>query len=213
MNILLFGPPGAGKGTQSTLFVQRYGVKHISTGMLFRQAIDSKTSLGLRAQGYMRQGDLVPDAIVIDMLKDALYSLKGQSFVLDGFPRTVVQAKSLEQQLLNLDLDLGRAIFLDVPEGFLMRRILGRRICRDCGFNYHIESFPPKKEGQCDHCGGEVTQRADDCESAIRKRLEIYRESTTPLMKYFEEKEKLVSLDGTGSAEDVFGRIVNELKM
>lgn len=212
MNILLFGAPGAGKGTQSALLVEQEGMKHISTGNLFRQAIKERTALGLTAQSYIERGDLVPDEIVVKMVREVIGGLGNQPFVLDGFPRTVAQAEALNSQLTEYGLNIGKAVFLDVPRSSLMARLMGRRLCRDCGVNYHVESLPPKNEGVCDHCGGLVIQRADDCEESVSKRLEVYEESTRPLRGYFKQEAKLVNLDGTGSAEDVFRRIQKELR-
>ena len=212
MNILLFGTPGAGKGTQSTLLVEKQGMRHISTGNLFREAIENQTNLGVEAQSYMDRGDLVPDEVVIQMVDEILGELGGQEFVLDGFPRTVSQAEALNDQLIEHSLVIGKAVFLDVPRSLLIKRLMGRRVCRGCGASYHVESHPSQRRGICDHCEGPVVQRADDLEEAIDNRLEVYEESTRPLKDYFEQMGILVSLDGTGSAEDVFQRIQEELK-
>ena len=190
MNILLFGAPGAGKGTQSALLVERQGMKHISTGNLFRRAIQEQTDLGLEARTYMDRGDLVPDEIVIEMVNGVLRELGDQKFVLDGFPRTVPQARALNGQLIELGLEVGKAIFLEVPQGLLIKRLAGRRVCRNCGANYHMESQPPQQEGICDYCGGTVVQRLDDEEGAIGTRLRVYEEITSPLRDYFERSFK-----------------------
>lgn len=211
MNILLFGPPGAGKGTQSARLVEKQGMRHISTGVLLRKAIERQTSLGTEAQTYIDRGDLVPDRIVIRMVNEALGELSGQDFVLDGFPRTVPQAEALSGQLVEHGLEVRKAIFLDVPHGSLIRRLTGRRVCGDCGLNYHVESHPPQKEGVCNHCEGPVVQRVDDREEAISQRLKVYEESIGPLRDYFGQAGKVVNLDGMGSAEDVFCRIQGEL--
>ena len=212
MNVIFFGSPGAGKGTQSALLAQKQGLKHISTGDLLRQALGKKTPIGMQAQSYMEQGQLVPDDIVIELVNEALGKLEG-GFVLDGFPRRVVQAEALEDQLACRGLTLDKSIFLDVPQVVLMRRLMGRRVCRDCGVNYHIESHPPKKEGICDYCGGgPVTRRSDDSESAIDKRLEVYGGVLESLKRYFEKKGVLVTVDGTGDKMDVFHRVLSVLE-
>lgn len=207
MNIILFGVPGAGKGTQSTLLVKRKGMEHISTGNLLRKAVHKKTPLGIEASLYLEKGDLVPDALVTRMVHDVLSTLKERSFILDGFPRTLTQAKDLREYLVQNDLILGKAIFLDVSEELLMERLIGRRLCSGCGMNFHIESFPPLEDGTCSACGEKVVQRPDDREESISKRLEVYHRSTEPLKGYFKELNQLVVLDGTGSQEDVFQRI------
>lgn len=211
MNILLFGPPGAGKGTQSALLVERKHMKHISTGDLFRSAIKNKTRLGLEAQKYMDKGQLVPDSITIGMVEEVFMGLDGQSFILDGFPRNVVQGEALENLLKGHDLQIEKALFLEVPLEKLMGRLTGRRVCKSCGATYHVTASPPKKEGVCDKCGGEVIQRADDKEDVIRTRLMAYEESTKPLKEYYKKAGKLVILDGLGNTEEVYGRIEKQL--
>ena len=204
MNTVLFGPPGAGKGTQSAFLVTKMNMKHLSTGDMFRTAIKNKTNLGLEAQKYMDKGDLVPDAIVIGMVEEELVDLNGRSFVLDGFPRTVVQAEALENMLKGKNLKLDRAIFLEVPNETLVRRLSGRRTCGDCGAVFHVETKKPKSEGVCDKCGAQLTQRKDDVAEAIENRLEVYAKNTAPLKGYYSDKGKLTEVDGTGGAEDVF---------
>ena len=208
MNIILFGVPGAGKGTQSTMLVERKRMKHISTGNLLRQAIEERVPLGIEADLYMQRGDLVPEDIVTQVVKNALHQLEGQSFVLDGFPRTLTQAKGLNVELAENNLTLDKAIFLDVPKELLMRRLVGRRVCKGCGMNFHIESHPPAEGGVCSSCGELVFQRPDDFEEAIFKRLEVYNKSTEPLKGYFEDLGNLVVLDGMGSPDEVFEKIL-----
>lgn len=212
MNILLFGPPGAGKGTQSALLVERQGMKHLSTGDMFRAAIKNQTPLGQEAKRYLNEGKLVPDAITIGMVEEELGKLKGSSFILDGFPRTVAQAEALEGLLRDVGLSIEKAIFLEVPSELLLGRLTGRRVCKACGATYHIEAKPPRKDGVCDSCGGAVIQRDDDRAEVISTRLNAYEQSTMPLKSYFEKLGRLVALDGDGSAEDVFSRLARELK-
>lgn len=212
MNVLLFGAPGSGKGTQSLMLVEQHGMDHISTGDLFRLAIKNNTSLGQEAKKYMDQGKLVPDAIVIGMVEEAFQDLQGRGFILDGFPRTVNQAESLEVMLENHSLSVDLAIFLDVPNELLLKRLTGRRVCRTCSSVFHVVTMPSKVSGVCDNCGGQLYQRDDDKEEVIGTRLDAYQSSTQPLKKYYENKDKLAVVDGRGSADEVFRRIESVLK-
>lgn len=207
MNILLFGPPGAGKGTQSALLVDREKMFQISTGDLFRNAIKNSTTLGLEAKKYMDAGQLVPDSIVIGMVEEVLAGLKSRSFILDGFPRTVQQADALGNLLKGMRLSVDRAVFLDVPSSILLGRLTGRRVCQNCGASYHVEAKPPKRAGTCDLCGGAVILRNDDKEEVISARLEAYESSTAPLKSYYEKVGSLRIVNGMGSTEEVFSRI------
>ena len=213
MNLILFGPPGAGKGTQSALLVERRDMKQISTGDLFRAAIKSQTTLGKEAKGYLDAGRLVPDSVTIGLVEEELGRLNGKSFILDGFPRNVAQAEALEKLLQQTSLKVDRVLFMEVPLSMLLGRLTGRRVCRSCGAVYHMDSKPPKKSGVCDNCGGEVYQRADDKEEVIRTRLEAYESSTKPLKDYYKAKGPFVEIDGTGSSEDVFGRVSQVLQV
>ncbi|MCB0413610.1 MAG: adenylate kinase [Bdellovibrionales bacterium] len=212
MNILLFGAPGVGKGTQSQLLVEKLDMKHISTGDLFRNAIKKQTDLGQEAQKYMDKGELVPDSIVIGMVEEVLKSLDGHSFILDGFPRTRAQAEALDQLLASMSLSIEKVISLDVPQEELLKRLTGRRVCKACGAVYHETSNPTKEDGVCDVCGGEVVQRNDDKEEAIQKRLSVYEDSTAPVKDFYKSKEKLVDLDGMGDTSEVFERIKSVLR-
>ena len=212
MNILLFGPPGAGKGTQSALLVERHGMKHLSTGDMFRAAIKNQTPLGQEAKRYLSEGKLVPDAVTIGMVKEELEKLGDASFILDGFPRTVAQAEALEALTMKSGLRIEKAIFLEVPSRLLLGRLTGRRVCKSCGATYHVEAKPPGKAGVCDLCGGPVIQRDDDKAEVISTRLDAYEQSTAPLKSYFEQKGQLVTLNGDGAASDVFARLESELK-
>ncbi len=204
MNIVLFGAPGAGKGTQSVFLVDRLGFFQISTGDLFRAAIKNKTSLGQRAQVFMDKGQLVPDDIVIGMVEEVLTKNPNKSFILDGFPRTVAQADALGTMLKSRTLDIGKAIFLEVASEELLSRLTGRRVCKSCGAVYHIESKPTAKAGVCDNCGGEVIQRTDDKEDVISTRLKAYEDNTFPLKEYYKKQGKYVEVDGSRQPEDVF---------
>lgn len=211
MNIVLFGPPGAGKGTQSALLVERLQMKHISTGDLLREAVKNQTALGVKAKGFMDAGQLVPDDVVIGMVQEVFQGLRGQSIILDGFPRTVPQASALESMMLGMGLNIGRALFLEVPRETLMRRLTGRRVCGSCGAVYHVDSKPTKKEGVCDLCGAQVVQRKDDFADVIGNRLEAYDKSTAPLKQYFGQKGILSEIDGVGETEAVYGRLKSQL--
>ena len=208
MNIVLFGAPGAGKGTQSSLLVEKLGMVQISTGDLFRAAIKSKTDLGKKAQGFMDKGQLVPDSIVIEMVDEVLAKLGKKSFILDGFPRTRAQAEALRTILQQRELDIGKAIFLEVPKEELLGRLTGRRVCKACGAVYHVSSKPTKVAKVCDQCGGEVIQRNDDQEDVIATRLKTYEENTLPLRMYFKELNKYVEVDGSREASAVFSSLV-----
>ncbi|MFN7454755.1 MAG: adenylate kinase [Pseudobdellovibrionaceae bacterium] len=207
MNIILFGAPGAGKGTQSAMLMEKLGMVQISTGDLFRSAIKNSTELGLAAKSYMDRGDLVPDSIVIGMVEEVLKGLKGKSFILDGFPRTVAQAEALGKMLQVNNLSIGKAIFLEVPKEELLERLTGRRVCQSCGAVYHIHSKPPKEAGVCDQCSGQVVQRNDDKEDVIATRLKTYEENTLPLRGYYRDNGKYVEVSGNRESGQVFEAI------
>jgi adenylate kinase len=215
LNLILFGPPGAGKGTQSALLVERRKMKQISTGDLFRAAIKNKTPLGTEAKGYLDAGKLVPDSVTIGLVEEELEALKGTNFILDGFPRNTAQADALATLLNKLSLKIDKVIFVEVPMNLLLGRLTGRRVCRNCAAVYHVESKPPKKEGICDVCGGEVYQRADDKEDVIRTRLEAYEASTKPLKEYYKAKgpQTYAEVDGTGTTEQVFDRLTKVMQV
>lgn len=215
MNLILFGPPGAGKGTQSHLLVERLKMKQISTGDLFRAAIKNQTSLGKEAKGYLDAGKLVPDSVTIGLVEEELGQLKGTNFILDGFPRNTAQAEALAGLLNKLGLKIDKVFFVEVPMNLLLGRLTGRRVCRNCAAVYHIESKPSKKEGVCDLCGGEIYQRADDKEEVIRTRLEAYETSTRPLKDYYKAKgpQTYVEVAGTGTSEQVFDRLTKVMQV
>ncbi len=181
---------------------------HISTGNLFREAIQNKTPLGVEAQSYVDAGKLVPDSIVIGLVREFIERNKTADFIFDGFPRTIAQADSLEKQIQEIGaMPIAKALFLEVPQKDLLERLSGRRVCKNCGAVYHVSNNPPKKAGVCDNCGGEVYQRKDDAAEAIQTRLEAYEKSTSPLKEYYQNKGLFISINGVGSSQDVFQRI------
>lgn len=213
MNIVLMGLPGAGKGTQAALIVERLHIPHISTGDMFRKAVKEETALGLKAKEYMDQGLLVPDEVTIGIVKDRLSQPDcKEGFLLDGFPRTVPQAEALDRTLHELDKELEHVIHIEVPVDVLIKRLTGRRICKSCGATYHLVYNPPKAEGVCDRCGGELYQRADDSEDTVSKRLEVNLAQTEPLLHYYREKGILKSLNGEQDIEEVFKMIEDILR-
>lgn len=212
MRLVIFGPQGAGKGTQSSRIAEKYDVTSISTGDMFRWAISQNTDIGQKASEFVKAGRLVPDEITIAIVRERLGADDcAQGFLLDGFPRTRAQARALDEILDEVDCSLDAALVIEVPEEVSLRRILGRRVCRDCGRNYHVDA-PPGRDWICDRCGGEVAARADDQqEDAIRERLESYHQQTEPLKTYYEERGKLRAVSGEGSPDEVFERIVEAL--
>lgn len=211
MNLILFGPPGAGKGTQSSLLVERLGFFHISTGDLFRRHMKDGTDLGLQAKSFVDQGRLVPDSVTVGMVEDSLRNISGQPFILDGFPRNVMQAETLNSLVANFNIQIKMAVFLEVPSSLLIERLTGRRVCRNCGATYHLTTMPSKIAGVCDLCGGELYQRKDDSAEVIGNRLSAYEESTMPLKEFFRESGQFVSVNGVGDSEEVFARLKSVL--
>lgn len=213
MNILLFGAPGSGKGTQSFRLVKELGFFQISTGDLLRQAIKDSTDLGKLAQGFISKGDLVPDDLVISLVSDVIKKNAGKNFIFDGFPRTVSQARALDLLLSKFSIKIDRAFFLDVIESSLVSRLSGRRVCKNCNTTYHILTKQTQKEGVCDLCGAEVVQRLDDKEDVIRNRLKTYSESTFPLKDYYTSNGTFVLVDGNQLEEVVYSNLLKHLKI
>ncbi|MDE5977947.1 MAG: adenylate kinase [Turicibacter sp.] len=212
MKIVFMGPPGAGKGTQAEKIVENYQIPHISTGDMFRKAIKDQTELGMEAKRYMDQGALVPDHVTIGIVRDRLSESDCKSgFLLDGFPRTVDQAKALDEILTSLDSKIDYVINIDVDLDILKERLTGRRICRSCGATYHMLFNPPKVDGTCDKCGGELYQRKDDNEETVGNRLDVYVSQTKPLLDYYSLAGNLVNINGQQSIDLVFAEIQDVL--
>lgn len=209
MKIIMLGAPGAGKGTQAKKIAAKYGIPHISTGDIFRANIKNGTELGTKAKVYMDQGLLVPDELVVDLVVDRFKAPDCEKgYVLDGFPRTIPQAEALDEALAKNNDKVEYAIDIDVPDTNIISRMSGRRACVNCGGTYHIVTIPPKKEGICDVCGGELILREDDKPETVEKRLKVYHEQTQPLIDYYKNKGILKSVDGTKDLEDVFANVV-----
>lgn len=212
MKIVLLGPPGAGKGTQSQTICSNYEIPHISTGDIFRKNIKEKTPLGIEATNYINQGLLVPDEVTIGLVENRIVEQDCENgYLLDGFPRTLNQAKALTDVLDKKGEQLSRVILIDVPFEYIIERMTGRRTCSSCGATYHVKYNPTKIEGKCDLCGGETTQRADDSEETVKSRLQVYKEQTEPLIEYYTELGLLSKIDGTKPIDTVFVDICNIL--
>ncbi|QHI71885.1 adenylate kinase [Aminipila terrae] len=212
MNLILLGPPGAGKGTQATRIIEKYGIPHISTGDIFRKNIKEGTALGKKAQEYMNKGELVPDDLVIEIATTRLLEDDcKEGFLLDGFPRTVYQAEKLDEFLADHGKKIDKVLDIAVEKEELMVRLIGRRVCRACGATYHVVNMPPAKDGVCDVCGGELYQRSDDTEATVANRIEVYNSQTMPLVDYYTKKGNIAHIDGAAGLDNVFTAIVNVL--
>jgi len=212
LRTILLGPPGAGKGTQAVRIVEKYGIPHISTGDIFRDNIKRQTELGKKAQEYMNKGELVPDDLVIEIATDRLLRddcKKG--FLLDGFPRTVYQAEKLDEFMHAHGGKIDHVINLEVEDDLLIFRLTGRRVCKQCGASFHVVNIPPKVEGICDRCGGELVQRADDTEETVKNRITVYKEQTMPLIDYYTKANNITTLDGGAPLDQCFAEIVEVL--
>jgi adenylate kinase len=210
MNLILLGPPGAGKGTQAERLSLLYTIPHISTGDIFRENLRKGTALGLEAKGYMDRGELVPDDLVISIVKDRLTAPDcSDGFILDGFPRTVAQADALARMLAETGMPLDHVLNIQVPDEVVVSRLTARRTCTSCGSVCHLIYDPPSEEDVCDDCGGELYRRDDDGEETVRARLEEYKEKTQPLIDYYRREGLLRDIDGSAEAGEVFEAIRN----
>ncbi len=212
MNIILLGPPGAGKGTQAKRLIDKYGIPQISTGDMLRAALKEGTPLGLEAKKFMDQGTLVPDSVVIGLVKERIQKPDcAKGYMLDGFPRNVSQAEALDNMLAELKQKIDHVVSIEVPSSELLVRLTGRRTCRACGAGFHVKFDPPKKDGVCDKCSGELYQRDDDNEATVSSRLQVYEGQTKPLIDYYEKQAKIRKIDGVGDMNQIFGNIVKVL--
>lgn len=207
-NLILLGPPGAGKGTQAKKIVERYGIPQISTGDILREAVKKQTELGIVAKSYMNSGALVPDEVVIGLVKDRLKDSDcANGYILDGFPRTIEQADALFSYLNEKKEPISKAIEIKVLKEYLVKRLSGRRVCKACGSGFHVEFSPPKMSGKCDKCAGELFQRDDDKEEVVTKRLDTYEAQTAPLVSYYTKNGLLKTINGVGDVEEIFKEI------
>ena len=212
MQILLMGPPGAGKGTQAVKLVEKFSIPQISTGDMFRAAVKEGTELGKKAKACMEAGTLVPDEVTVGIVRERLAKDDCKNgFILDGFPRTVEQAEALQKILEELGKSLTKVLNIHVPAEHLIERAVGRRICKTCGATYHVKFNPPKSDDACDNCGGQLYQRADDNEETMKKRLSVYEESTRPLIDYYKKIGVYDEIDGRQPIENVTEELVNVL--
>lgn len=208
MDLILFGPPGSGKGTQAARIAETWHILHISTGDIFRANIRDGTTLGQKAQAYVSKGELVPNDIVVAMTLDRLAQEDcAQGFLLDGFPRDVEQAEQLEQWLSGKGRKVTAVLSVDLDDETIIERAISRRVCQSCGATYNLQANPPRSDGVCDRCGGSVIQRPDDRRQTIEHRLKVYKEQTAPVKSFYQDRRVLVGVSGEGSIEGVFSRI------
>jgi adenylate kinase len=213
MNLILLGPPGAGKGTQSILLEKHFGIPQISTGDMLRAAVKASTPMGIKAKSFMDAGDLVPDAVVVGIVRERLQEPDcANGFILDGFPRTVPQADALGESLIQLTKQLDAVVSLQVDINALVERLTGRRTCKNCGKGFHVKFDPPAADGNCSACGGGLDQRDDDQEETIRRRMDAYHQQTAPLEDYYDQAGLLLSVDGMASIDEVQDAILDGLQ-
>jgi adenylate kinase len=212
LRIVLLGPPGAGKGTQAKLLQEKFQACQVSTGDILRKAVAEQSPVGKEASEYINRGALVPDSVIVKLVAERLNDNDCRNgFILDGFPRTIPQAQSLEEIVKKMGVALHHVLLMQVPHGLIVERLAGRRTCRGCGAPYHRSFDPPKQEGVCDRCGGELLQRDDDREETIRARLDVYDAQTAPLVDYYRQRGILREIDGVGKVEDIQNRVIKAL--
>jgi len=208
MRLILLGPPGAGKGTQAKLLKEKFNIPQVSTGDILRKAVKDQTDIGIEVQSFMKAGNLVPDELVIGLIKERIKEEDCTSgFILDGFPRTQVQAGKLTETLADMGIAIDAVVEFTVDNKALVERLTGRRTCADCGAMFHETARKPKVEGICDHCGGNLFQRNDDKRETIINRLEIYEQETQPLIKYYQQQGRLKTIEGQGDVQKVFSQL------
>lgn len=213
IDMVFLGPPGAGKGTYAKELVKLLDIPHISTGDMFREAVASGSELGKKVEEILKKGELVPDDITISIVKERLSKEDcKKGFILDGFPRTVDQAKALDEILTSLGRKLRYAFYFEVSEELVVQRITNRRICKNCGKIFNLLTMPPKVEGKCDVCGGELYQREDDKEEVVRKRYRVYMENTHPVIEYYQKQNKLFTIDGASGVDSVIKEVLNIIR-
>jgi len=213
LHLILLGAPGAGKGTQAVFLSQEFGLPHVASGDLFREAQNKGTELGLMAKSYMERGQLVPDSVTIKLILERIAAPDcAKGFILDGFPRSLEQAKALDATLVKLKKAIDKAIYIKVSDEELMRRLSGRWICKGCQAPYHMVSSPPKVKGKCDRCGGELYQRMDDTAETVRKRLDVYFAQTTPLIDYYQARGQLLEVNGEQGIDEVRKGLITALR-
>ncbi len=212
MRIVLLGAPGAGKGTQAKLISERLTIPHISTGDIFRANIKGNTALGIKAKSYIDKGELVPDELTVEIVKDRLSNPDcAKGFILDGFPRTIPQAEYLDKVLSEMNINLDVTLLINVKDEDIIERMSGRRVCTGCGASYHVTFNPPKTDGICDTCNSSVVQRADDAAETVLNRLETYHKQTQPLISYYEKQGKLSVAEGAEEVEETTARVMKAL--
>ena len=213
MKIILLGAPGAGKGTQAKQLAEKLGLAHVSTGDLLRQNVSKGTDLGMRAKDFMNKGGLVPDELVTEMLVKRLDEPDlGKGFILDGYPRTIAQAQSLDAVFTKKNQEVDFVFYLEVSESVIIQRLCGRLVCKSCGMNYHRTNMPPAKDMVCDKCGGQLYQRADDQEETIKNRIKVYNNEVSSLINYYKAKDKLITVSADGQASIVLNKIIEIVK-
>jgi adenylate kinase len=215
LRLILIGPPGVGKGTQSALLSARLGLRALSSGEIFRREIEAETDLGRLAKRYIDHGELVPNGVTIEMMAKRIRSedTRKHGFVLDGFPRTVRQAEALDELLFEMDMGLDKVVSIEVPEETIVSRLAGRMGCTKCGEIYHARNKPPKREGLCDKCNGPLFVRSDDQEDTIRERLKVFRETTAPVIDYYGRTGSLQRVDGSVGPEETYAQIVGGMEL
>ena len=210
--VVLLGPPGAGKGTQAKLLQEKFAACQVSTGDILRKAVAEQTPLGKQASDYIDRGALVPDSVIVNLVAERLKEKDCEpGFILDGFPRTIPQAESLDAILKKMGLNLNCVLSVQVPEKIIIERLAGRRTCKNCGALSHVVFNPPKRAGVCDRCGGELDQRDDDREETVANRLKVYQSQTAPLISYYRERGLLSEIDGVGEIDEIRSRVIQAL--